>query len=361
MNFSANVSSNPDNLFQTDRDLAIREYKELKMKNTIGSPIDVKSKILCLAKFDDDHLIIGQASHVARKVNIKTGKTVKIYAGHTGPVTSVALVYDHESVLRLATGSWDKTIKLWDLESKECIRTLHGHSDYVKSIVFHPKGYLFTGSSDATIRKWSLVDYSCTKLMKGHNRGIEDMGLTLDGEYLISVSSDIKIKKWDVESGVEVQEFNGHLTSVYGLSITEDDIWSVSGDKTARRWSLETGKQDTVLEHPDFVKCVTVVEPYLITGCRDENVRVYDIGSGKCLKTMEGHFDEVTGLAVMGTFLYSGSLDGTIRKWSITTKSLAEPAEKLNLEPPKVNNNSSGLTEEEERELAELMSDDDEL
>ncbi|ORX84792.1 WD40 repeat-like protein [Basidiobolus meristosporus CBS 931.73] len=359
MNFAANVSSNPDNLFQSDRELAIREYRELKMQNKIGSPIDVKSKILCLLVLDSEHLIIGQASHVARKVNIKSGKTIKIYSGHTGPVTSVALIRDHQNVLRLATGSWDKSIKIWDLESKECIRTLQEHTDFVKSLVFHPKGYLFSGSSDASIRKWSLLDYSCVKLMKGHGRGIEDMALTLDGEYLISASSDVKIKKWNVETGAEIQEFNGHLTSVYGLSITEDEIWSVSGDKTARRWSLDTGKQDTTLEHPDFVKCVTVAGSYVITGCRDENVRVFDIGSGKCLKTLEGHFDEVTGLAVIGTDVYSGSLDGTIRSWSITAKSLSEPAEKVNVAPPKLNNNSIGLTEEEERELAELMSDED--
>jgi hypothetical protein len=70
----------------------------------------------------------------------------------------------------------------------------------------------------------------------------------------------------------------------------------------------------------------------------------------------EGHFDEITKLAVVGTTIISASLDGTIRTWD--TRKAPEKLVLKKEEPKK--GSGSGLTEEEERELAELMSDDDE-
>lgn len=53
--------------------------------------------------------------------------------------------------------------------------------------------------------------------------------------------------------------------------------WVASGDKTAKRWEVETGKCEATYEHPDFVKSVAVSGAYLITGCRDENIRIWDM------------------------------------------------------------------------------------
>jgi len=69
----------------------------------------------------------------------------------------------------------------------------------------------------------------------------------------------------------------------------------------------------------------------------------------------EGHFDEITKLAVIGTTIISASLDGTIRTWD--TRKAPPKLEIQNMEKPK--KDSTALTEEEERELAELMSEDD--
>jgi WD40 repeat protein len=74
----------------------------------------------------------------------------------------------------------------------------------------------------------------------------------------------------------------------------------------------------------------------------------------KVTQVYEGHFDEITKLAVVGTNIISASLDGTIRIWD--TREAPKKLEIAKVEEPK---ESSGLTEEEERELAELMGDDD--
>ncbi|GAO52514.1 hypothetical protein G7K_6588-t1 [Saitoella complicata NRRL Y-17804] len=76
---------------------------------------------------------------------------------------------------------------------------------------------------------------------------------------------------------------------------------------------------DTALEHPDFVQdiLVTPTGSWAVTACRDEEVRVFDIGSGSLVKVIKGHYDEVSAQAMWGNMLASASLDGTIRQWSM--------------------------------------------
>ena len=73
--------------------------------------------------------------------------------GHSNPVWSVAFSPDGQY---LASGSWDKTVKLWHVESGECTRTMEGHSHPVYSVAFSPDGqYLASGSGDNTVKLWS--------------------------------------------------------------------------------------------------------------------------------------------------------------------------------------------------------------
>jgi WD40 repeat protein len=83
------------------------------------------------------------------------------------------------------------------------------------------------------------------------------------------------------------------------------------------------------LEHPDFVKCVCVAGSLVITGARDEQIRVWDSTNGKCMHIFEGHFDEVSSLKVVGTTLYSASLDGTIRTWDLNGKKKSIPCNRM--------------------------------
>lgn len=56
---------------------------------------------------------------------------------------------------------------------------------------------------------------------------------------------------------------------------------------------------------------------YLATGCRDENIRIWCMSTDKCINTVKGHFDEVSSLALIGSTLWSGSLDATVRSWDL--------------------------------------------
>lgn len=109
----------------------------------------------------------------------------------------------------------------------------------------------------------------------------------------------------------------------------------------------------TVLLHPSAVKCILPLE-YTITGSDDEDIRVWD--GERCISVVSGHCDAITALRAWGGLVISASLDGTLRRWSM--KELLQPTplsfEETDLQDPK-----SALTEEEERELEDLLTDEE--
>ncbi|KAK5828131.1 WD40-repeat-containing domain protein [Linnemannia elongata] len=461
IDFSPNISSEAENFFQTDADIARMAARQGMVNFDKGQAIKVSSKVLdmCLglrrsglasttstntteeaspageesntmaAIVVEDKALVGatlftaESGHVARKINLETGKTMKLYHGHTGPVTRVAVYQTHQGQERLITGSWDKTIRVWDTESKTCLATLKGHTDFVKALavrtilVDNPEGgekrkriahELFSASYDGTILHWDLETFEEFRggaggPWKGHARGINDLCLTVEEdnerkdddaeekedhgkEYLYSAGSDGTIRKWDIERGQGrgghcVHVFKHHETTVYRVIVEAGvEIWSTSADKTAQRLDLETKKVDTTLLHPDFVKSIALAGPYVVTGGRQESVRVWSVATGKLITEIKGHFDEVSSMVAVGTTLITGSLDNTVRRWSLKEQDLVAPAPKE--EDPSVAALSLGgasetvvtkggekkageerkpgmMTEEEERELAELMGSDD--
>lgn len=75
-----------------------------------------------------------------------------------------------------ATGSRDKTIKLWDAQSGQCLRTLAGHDNWVRALAFHPNGKaLLSASDDKTIRVWDLATGRCSKAVEAHGHFVTSL------------------------------------------------------------------------------------------------------------------------------------------------------------------------------------------
>ncbi|WVQ82994.1 nuclear distribution protein PAC1 [Cryptococcus sp. DSM 104549] len=76
----------------------------------------------------------------------------------------------------VATGSRDKTIKLWDAQSGQCLRTFVGHDNWIRALVFHPTGkYLLSASDDKTIKVWDLANGRCVKTIDAHGHFVTCM------------------------------------------------------------------------------------------------------------------------------------------------------------------------------------------
>lgn len=271
-----------------------------------------------------------------------------------------------------------------DFESGQT-QTLTGHADFVKCLLtttLSGTPVLLSGSADATIILWDLNTGKALHKLKGHAKAVQFLAidpLSLPSApsvpakeiVLFSASSDREIRRWHISLShcTELPEppILSHDTSIYALRFDSDgDLWTASADKTAKH--LVRGRNweaDTVLQHPDFVRDVLLVEDLglVVTACRDEEVRVWDAGTGELVVVYEGHWEEVTGLVRWGrSGVVSVGIDGTIRRWSLERGEMRRVREERGREGgggDEERMGRPGLTAEEEAELAELMDDDD--
>jgi WD40 repeat protein len=283
----------------------------------------------------------------------------------------------------LFAGCWDKSIWSWSLSSRKASTRFQGHSDFVKAIIaftLNGKEILVSASQDASIIVWDAAAGTKLHTLKGHTRGILALALdpvdyepTKDTVTIFSAGSDREIRRWQVgystASEIQPSPIIAHETSIDTLRFDADgDLWTASADKTVKCLSRDREwEQDSQFEHPDFVRDVVIDEVggWIVTACRDEEVRVWERASGKMHHVFSGHFEEVTGLLLMGQRVISVSIDATVRQWSLRPQELAkavEEAEKerLGQEPEKESEQKESLmTVEEEAELAELLEDSD--
>ncbi|KAK8843940.1 hypothetical protein IAR55_006732 [Kwoniella newhampshirensis] len=398
-------SADPGHLFQTTQQIrhAAERERKLRAAEKVGDPIIVSSKVLDLAVRGQEGWT-GESGWQARRVDLRTGKTIKLYKGHQGPVTTVALYdvkgQDGSRWLALFTGSWDKTIRVWHADSGELLHTLEGHTDFVKSLTVLPTSppRLLSTSSDRTCRLWDLSPLSTpektaprsVQTIKEHTRPVEcaTYRVELDGSGRPSGRLSVwtgdslgAIKRWETSSGKLgwTEDVKGHETSVAQLVVGDEGLWSVSMDKTAiyhpfDRPSSSSLPKPTIL-HPSYVKSVLplpedfpIPRTYTLTGSEDEDIRIWDMDEAKkprLVGTIRGHCGEVTAMRCWlredeedgrtSWGVITGGLDQTLRRWTVQDI----------LNPPVLNYESveekadTGMTTEEERELAELMSDED--
>ncbi|OLY83612.1 putative WD repeat-containing protein [Smittium mucronatum] len=236
----------------------------------------------------------------------------KVLRGHSGPVTCVALLPSTEKncAQLLLTGSWDKTIRLWNANTRETIGIFEGHTDFVKciSVNYFTEGsetFFYSGSSDSTVKKWklpsepevtkekSITTIRSVETLEGHKRAILKLAISKEGESLYTASSDNSIKKWDIsgericqtyiESPQDDSEMIpwgfSHKTNINDLTVTEDSVWTGSADKTVCELDQFTGRVETDLVHNQIVKSILPIpeKGIIFVGLNDGEINVWDL------------------------------------------------------------------------------------
>jgi WD40 repeat protein len=166
-----------------------------------------------------------------------------VLRGHTNSVKSVSFSPDG---IRIVTGSWDKTVRLWDAATGQPVgEPLRGHTRPVKSVSFSPDGTrIVSGSEDKTVRLWdAATGEPVGEPLRGHTSSVNSVSFSPDGTRIVTGSRDSTIRLWDAATGQPVGEpLWGHTDSVMSVSFSPDGTRIVTGswDCTVRLWDAVT-------------------------------------------------------------------------------------------------------------------------
>lgn len=252
-----------------------------------------------------------------------SGAPLQTYHGHTDGVWSVVFSTD---ATFLVSSSDDQTIRIWDVATGQCLRTLY-HTTRVRSIALCPDGTLFaSGSDDGTIRLWDARTGECLSTLAGHDDRVWSVAFDPTGTRLASGGTDCTVRVWDVASGQTIRVLEGHTDWVRGVVFDAKGavLASASDDATLRVWDMQTGQLlNTLQGHTNRVWCLAAhpTLPLLASGSEDYTVRLWDMQTGQCLKVLSGHRHGVRGIAFSptGSLLASGGDDQALRLWDIPT------------------------------------------
>ncbi|RFN48465.1 vegetative incompatibility protein het-e-1 [Fusarium flagelliforme] len=269
---------------------------------------------------DSKRIASGSNERAIRIWNAETGECERWLGGHTSYVSSV--VFSHNSKKLASAGG--ETIRIWNLEAGGREQELRGPGRFCSTVVFSHDSKKVASASEKTIRIWNAETGDCEQEINGENiydGFVKTLAFSHDSKKIAS-SGGMKIRIWNAETGDYEQELQGHHGITNSAVFSHDSKWiaSASDDKTVRIWNLETGECEQELKgHGTYVSSIVFSHDSkkVASGSYDKTIRIWNVETGKCERVLEGHSHWVKTVAFShdSKKVASGSHDETIRIW----------------------------------------------
>lgn len=267
----------------------------------------------------------GSTSPLLAGANLLLLPSAQWSSGHRGSVMCVAYFPDGR---RIASGSRDRSIRIWDADSGVCIRVLEGHTEGVWQLAISPNGRLLASASDdGPVRLWDADTGLFLRTLEGLSGYATSVAFTPDGLHIFSGTSNYRVGIWDAESGecLKAFEMKRQDSSFFGgtLALANDGkvassvniksiiVWG--GNRGELFLNGHTGQICSMAFSPDSKK--------LVSGAYENSARVWDSENGDCLLVLDGHSGHVRTVCFSpdGTRILSGSEDNSLRIWDTKT------------------------------------------
>ncbi|KAG8623858.1 hypothetical protein KVT40_008834 [Elsinoe batatas] len=311
--------------------------------------------VMCL-QFDDSILATGSYDATIKIWEIATGKCLRTLKGHTSGIR--CLQFDDS---KLMSGSMDNTIKVWNWRTGQLFRTFQAHNGGVIALHFDTH-FLVSGSMDQTIRVYDLRSSTkCTFLLRGHTDWVNAVKIDSASRTLLSASDDCTVRLWDLDTRQCIKVFEGHVGQVqqclflpheFDLDDADlapgdkDDDASSTASRTPPALNVQPHAHHPVSTNSSFDNADQPFWPseadkdrpapprYMLTGALDSTIRLWDVhapatsssttpekppSTTSCLRTFFGHVEGVWSLAADHLRMVSGSEDRMVKIWDPRT------------------------------------------
>ena len=231
-----------------------------------------------------------------------------------------AIAFHPENDDLLASGSHDRAVQLWNLQAKQA-HSLTGHRYAVNAVAWSPAGeVLASGSADKMVKLWSATGELITTL-EGHRLAVNAIAFSPKDSIILSASADSSVRVWNYQTFELLQVLTGHTGAVTAIAFAPNGQLFATGseDRTIRLWNTAWECIGTLAGHPWLVSGLTFSPDNrtLLSSSWDQTVKLWDVNTGKEIESLVGHTDSVTSVAIArnGRAIVSGSKDRTVRIW----------------------------------------------
>jgi WD40 repeat protein len=228
------------------------------------------------------------------KIDDETGKCIKSFSNNIGDElinnSYFDLCLEVLDNVYIAMGNNRGMIKIWNIQTSECISTIDAHKKSVFCLKKLLKGNLASGSRDFTIKIWNIKNKKCLDTLQGHCGPVISLCFIKDKNILISGSEDKKIKVWDIKQiAVCIKTLDDHAAMIIDLKLTDHNkLVSSSYDSMIKIWNLSNFKCENSITYNFYSQLhfELMSNNNIITLVKTKYVKIWDINDGKCLNTI---------------------------------------------------------------------------